>query len=66
MQFTQLLFRNPAGRLSQQTLGALGLGKGDDITDLLCAGHHGHQAIEAEGDSAMGRGTVLEGVPGYP
>ncbi len=62
VQLLQLLLIHRAGRVGQQALGALGFGEGDDVADALGAGHHGDDAVQAEGDAAMRRGAVLQRV----
>src|SRR5690606_2374350 len=34
--------------------------EGDDLADVLLAGQDGHQAVDAEGEAAVGRGAVAE------
>src|SRR5712691_2669454 len=60
MQLAQLLLVHRRGRVREQILRALGLGKGDDVADRLAAGHHGDDAIEAESDASVRRRAVLE------
>jgi hypothetical protein len=62
VQFAQLLLVDAARRVGQQALGALGLGEGDHVADRLGAGHHGDDAVEAEGQAAVRRRAVLERV----
>ena len=38
----------------------LGLREGDDLADVLLAGEDRHQAVDAEGEAAVGRGAVAE------
>src|SRR5881397_3715961 len=60
VQLAQLFFVRGRRRPREQVLRALGLWKGDDVADRFGARHHGHDAIQAEGDPAMGRCAVLE------
>ena len=46
-------FVDHARCLGQQALGALGLGEGDHVTDGLGTGHHGDEAVQAEGQAAV-------------
>ena len=62
MQFAQLLFFNGSRGLREQTLGALRLRERNHVADRIGAAHHRGDAVEAEGDAAVGRRTELEGV----
>lgn len=62
VEFAQLLFFDRGRSLREQTLGALGLREGDDVTDRIGAGHHRGDAVETEGDAAVRRRTELQGV----
>jgi len=60
VQLFELFLADWAGRTQHQILVALGLGKCDDVADVLGAGEHHHDAIDAWSDAAMGRHAVLE------
>ena len=60
MQFAQLLLGDRRRSADQQVLPALRLGKGNDVANLIDACHHRHHAIDAEGDAAMRRRSVLQ------
>src|SRR6058998_1493394 len=60
VQLAQLLLVHRRRSMREQVLRALRLGKGDDVADRLGAGHHGHDAVEAERDPAVRRRAVLE------
>ena len=62
MQFTQLLFINRARSAGEQALGALRLREGDHIANGGCTRHHRDDTVQTEGDAAVGRRTVLQGV----
>ena len=62
MQFAQLLLVHGRRRLRQQTLGALGFGEGDHVTDRLGTGHEGDDAVQTKGQAAMGWCAVLQGI----
>ena len=62
VQFAQLLLVHRAGRLRQQALRALGLGEGDDVADRLGAGHHGDDAVQTKGQTAVRWRAVLQRV----
>src|SRR5205085_11524817 len=57
------LFGVEGGGGAGEGVGArLGLGEGDDLTDVVLAGQDGGQAVDAEGEAGVGRGAVAEGV----
>src|SRR3989442_9706977 len=60
VQLAQLLLVHRRRSMREQVLRALRLGEGDDVADGLGAGHHGDDAVEAEGDAAVRRRAVLE------
>src|SRR2546427_6077215 len=60
MQLAQLLLVRRRRSVREQVLRALGLGKGDDVADRFGARHHGHDAVQAEGDAAVWRRAVLQ------
>src|SRR5258706_16255013 len=60
MQLAQLLLVDRRRSVCEQVLRALGFGKGDHVADRFRAGHHGDDAIEAEGDASMRRRSVLQ------
>src|SRR6267143_7174258 len=60
MQLAQLLLVDRRRSVREQVLRALGLGKGDQVADGFRAGHHGDDAIEAEGDASVRRRAVLQ------
>lgn len=62
MQFTQLLFINRARSAGEQALGALRLREGDHIANGGCTRHHRDDTVQTEGDAAVRRRTVLQGV----
>ncbi len=62
MQLAQLLLVDFRGRLRQQILGALRLREGDHVADRFGAGHHGDDAVQAEGDAAVRRRAILQRV----
>jgi hypothetical protein len=43
-------------------LRTLGFREGNDVSDGLCAGHHGDDAVQAKGQATMRRRSVLQGV----
>src|SRR6266446_1016919 len=53
VQLAQLLLVHRRRSVREQILRALRLGKGDDVADRLGAGHHGDDAVQPEGDSAV-------------
>src|SRR6266513_3611255 len=60
VQLAQLLLVHGRRGMREQVLRALGLGKRDDVADRFGARHHGHDAVQAEGDTAVWRGAVLQ------
>ena len=60
VQFTQLLFFDRSRSVGQQALSTLSLREGDHVTDGRSAGHDRDDTIETEGDTTMGRRTVLQ------
>ena len=62
MQFAQLALVDFGRRLREQALRTLRFWEGDHVANRFCAGHHGDNAIQAEGDSAMWRRAVLQGI----
>ena len=62
VQFAQLLFIDRRWRLGQQALGALGFGEGDDVADGLGTGHHGDDAVQTKGQTAVRWRAVLQRV----
>ncbi len=60
MQFAQLLFVDVGRRIGEQALRALCLGEGDYVADRFSAGHHGDDAVQAEGQPAMRRCAVFQ------
>src|SRR5207253_5788513 len=61
-ELAQLFLVHRARRVHQQVLRALRLRERDHIADRIDAGHQRDQPIEPEGDAAMRRGAVLEGL----
>ena len=49
-----------AGGVGQEALSALGLGKSNDISNIFGAGKEHNEPVEAEGYSAVRRGTVIQ------
>ena len=62
MQFAQLLLVHRRRRLRQQALRTLGLGEGDHVADGFGTGHHGDDAIQTEGQTAMRWRAILQRV----
>src|SRR5882672_9418905 len=58
MQLAQLLLVHRRRSMREQVLGALRLGEGDHVADGFRAGHHGADAVQAEGGSSV-RGRAL-------
>src|SRR3546814_8310324 len=56
----QLLRVDGGGRAGHGVDARLGLREGDDLADVLLAGEDGHQAVDAEGEAAVGRRAVAE------
>src|SRR3546814_9848152 len=54
----QLLRVDGGGRAGHGVDARLGLREGDDLADVLLAGEDGHQAVDAEGEAAVGRRAV--------
>ena len=50
------------GGVDHEVDGLGGFWEGDDFAEAGCAGEEHDDAVEAEGDAAVGRGAVLEGV----
>ena len=61
MQLAQLGFADRGGRVDHEVDGFGGLGEGDDFAEAGSAGEDHDQAVEAEGDAAVGRSAVLQG-----
>ena len=57
-----MLVGDGGGGVDHEVDGAGGFGKGDDLAEAGGAGEDHDDAIEAEGDAAVGWGAVLEGV----
>ena len=60
VQLAQLLLVDRAGRLREQTLGALGLGESDHVADGLGLGHQRDQAVQTEGQATVRGRAVLQ------
>src|SRR5260370_11846413 len=60
VQLAQLLLVHRRRSMREQVLRALRLGKRDHVADRLGAGHHGDDAVQAEGDSTVRRRAVLQ------
>src|SRR5205814_2847728 len=60
MQLAQLFFVRRRRRPREQVLRALRFGKRDDVADRFGARHHGHDAVQAEGDATVWRRAVLQ------
>src|SRR2546426_10272687 len=60
VQLAQLLLVHRRRSVREQILRALRLGKSDDVADRLGTGHHGDDAVQPEGDSAVRRRAVLQ------
>ena len=57
-ELAELLVAHGAGRAGHELDGLLGLGEGDDLADGVVSPQHEHdETVEAEGDTAVGRGT---------
>ncbi len=62
VEFAELEVADGGGGVDHEVDGLGGLGEGDDFAEGGCAGEDHDDAVEAEGDAAVGRGAVLEGV----
>src|SRR5258708_25374861 len=62
VQFAQLLLVHRTGRLAHQILRALRLRECDYVAYRFRTGHHGHDAVQAKGQTAVRRGAELEGI----
>src|SRR5258708_654540 len=60
VQLAQLLFVNERGGIHQQIQCALRFGESDYLADIVFVGEQHNQAIDAQRDTAMGRGAILE------
>src|SRR5438552_8607933 len=60
VQLAQLLLVHRRRSMREQVLRALRFGKGDDVADGVRSRHHGDDAVQAEGDSAVRRRAVLQ------
>src|SRR5260370_22671683 len=60
MQLAQLLFVHRRRGMREQILRALRLGERDDVADGFGARHHGDDAVQAEGDTAVRMRAVLQ------
>jgi len=49
-----------SGGVGHEVLALLGFGEGDDVADAWFLGKNADEAVEAEGDASVGRGTVFE------
>src|SRR5258708_39756689 len=61
VQFAQLLLVHRTGRLAHQILRALRFRECDYVAYRFRTGHHGHDAVQAKGQTAVRRGAELEG-----
>src|SRR3990167_7239726 len=61
-QLSQLLGIDAAGSAGHQVGGPLRLGEGDAIADAVQSGEEHHQAVDPQGDAAVRRGAVLQGL----
>src|SRR5258708_15564608 len=66
VQVAQLLLGDGARRLDHQVLAALRLRERDHVADLVHARHQRDEAIQAEGDAAVGRRAVRQRVEQEP
>ena len=62
MQLPQLPLIHGAGGAGHEAAGLGGLGKGDDFADVVHARQQHHEPVQAQGQAAMGRGAVAEGI----
>src|SRR5712692_1779475 len=60
MQFAQLLLVDRRRSMGEQILRALRLGERDHVANGFRAGHHGDDAVQAEGDASVRRRAVLQ------
>src|SRR5574343_533300 len=60
VQFAQLLLVDRRRGIGEQALGALGLREGNHVADRFGTGHHGDDAIQAEGKATVRGRTVLQ------
>src|SRR5712691_7601905 len=60
MQLAQLLLVHGRRGMREQILRALRLWERDDVADGFGAGHHGDDAVQAEGDAPVRRRAVLK------
>src|SRR6266852_4134529 len=65
-ELVQLLGVDRRRRFAHQVLRAGGLWKRDDIAQRFAARHQHYDAIKSEGDAAVGRGAVAEGLQKKP
>ena len=49
------------GRVQHEILGPLGLGKRDDVANILGIGQQHHEAVDPRGNPSMGRRPIVEG-----
>lgn len=61
VEVTELAVSRFTGGLGHEVLAFLGFGEGDDVADAVFFGENTDEAVEAEGDASVGRGTVFEG-----
>ena len=61
MKFMQLFQCNRRRSFAHGVDGVLGLREGDDVADGLAFEHEHDHAVQAEGQTAVGRCTVFEG-----
>ena len=66
VQFAQLLFINRARSTGEQALSALRLREGDHVADGRSTRHHRDDTVKPEGDTAVRRRTVLQGIQQEP
>ena len=66
VQVAQLLFFDGGRRAHHQILGLLGLGEGDDLADGRFVGQNHGDAVDARGDTTVGRRTKLKGFEHMP
>ena len=59
VQFLELVLVDWCWGLGEQALAALGLGKGDYISDIVRTGQQHNHAVESPGDTAVWWRTVL-------
>jgi subtilase family serine protease len=60
VQFLQLLVGDGGGGFGHEVDGLGGFGEGDDLAQAGCAGQQHDDAVQAEGNAAVGRGAVFE------